>query len=66
MWEQAHGIRVATKTVARYAPDEVAYAQPLALYDAWSGEGVAYVMDDIRQDGGRLYRRVTAHTSQAS
>ena len=63
---QARAIRAATQTAARYLPDEVAYAQPLALYDVWSGAGVAYVVGDIRRDGGQLYRCVTAHTSQAS
>ena len=66
IWEQAHSVRVATQTAARYLPDEVARVQPLALYDEWSGESVAYASGDIRKDGGLLYRCVTAHTSQAS
>ena len=66
IWEQAHSVRVATQTAARYLPDEVAVVQPAALYDAWSGEGVAYAAGDIRKDGGQLYRCVTAHISQAS
>lgn len=40
--------------------------QPYALYDEWSGDGVAYEAGDVRQRGGLLYRCVQAHTSQAT
>lgn len=63
--EQARAIRKSTQEIVRYIPDEVALAQPSAMYDTWSGDGVAYVVEDIRLYGTNLYRCLTAHTSQA-
>ncbi len=63
---QARAIRAATQTAARYLPNEAALAQPLALYDEWNGEGVAYAAGDIRARGADLYRCLIAHTSQAT
>lgn len=64
--EQAQAIRAGMQALARTAPDEVLLAQPMAMYDEWSAESVAYVLDDIRQYNGLLYRCVQAHTSQAT
>lgn len=64
--EQARAIRAGMQALARTAPDEVLLAQPMAMYDEWSAESVAYVLDDIRQYNGLLYRCVQAHTSQAT
>ncbi len=63
---QARAIRAATQTAARYLPNEAALAQPLALYDEWSGESVTYELNDIRRHGGLLYRCLIPHTSQAA
>lgn len=64
--EQAQAIRAGMQALARTAPDAVLLAQPMAIYDEWSADGVAYVLDDIRQYNGLLYRCVQAHTSQAT
>lgn len=64
--EQAQAIRAGMQALARTAPDAVLLAQPMAMYDEWSAESVAYVLDDIRQYNGLLYRCVQAHTSQAT
>ena len=64
--EQAQAIRAGMQALARTAPDEVLLAQPMAMYDEWSAESVEYVLDDIRQYNGLLYRCVQAHTSQAT
>lgn len=64
--EQAQAIRAGMQALARTAPDAVLLAQPMAMYDEWSAESVEYVLDDIRQYNGRLYRCVQAHTSQAT
>lgn len=64
--EQAQAIRAGMQALARTAPDEVLLAQPMAMYDEWSAESVAYTLNDIRQYNGRLYRCVQAHTSQAT
>ena len=60
--EQARALRAATQTVAAYAPDEVAAAQPLALYDAWEA-GKDYKADKLLTHKGRLYRVVGNLTS---
>lgn len=64
--EQAQAIRAGMQALARTAPDAVLLAQPMAMYDEWDANGVAYVLDDIRQYNGLLYRCVQAHTSQES
>lgn len=64
--EQAQAIRAGMQALARTAPDAVLFAQPMAMYDEWSADGVAYTLNDIRQYNGLLYRCVQAHTSQAT
>lgn len=64
--EQAQAIRAGMQALARTAPDAVILAQPMAMYDEWSADGVAYTLNDIRQYNGLLYRCVQAHTSQAT
>lgn len=64
--EQAQAIRAGMQALARTAPDAVILAQPMAMYDEWDANGVAYTLNDIRQYNGLLYRCVQAHTSQAS
>ena len=64
--EQAQAIRAGMQALARTAPDAVLLAQPMAMYDEWSGDGVAYEAGDVRQRGGLLYRCVQAHVSQES
>lgn len=64
--EQAQAIRAGMQALARTAPDEVLLAQPMAMYDEWSAESVEYVLNDIRQYNGQLYRCLQAHTSQAT
>ena len=64
--EQAQAIRAGMQALARTASDAVLLAQPMAMYDEWDANGVAYVLDDIRQYNGLLYRCVQAHTSQES
>ena len=66
IYEQAEDLRAGTQALAAAAPDDVALEQPYALYDEWSGDGVAYEAGDVRQRGGLLYRCVQAHTSQAT
>lgn len=64
--EQAQAIRAGMQALARTAPDAVLLAQPMAMYDEWSADSVAYTLNDIRQYNGLLYRCVQAHTSQES
>lgn len=64
--EQAQAIRAGMQALARTAPDAVLLAQPMAVYDEWSAESMEYVLNDIRQYNGLLYRCVQAHTSQAT
>lgn len=64
--EQAQAIRAGMQALARTASDAVLLAQPMAMYDEWSAESVAYTLNDIRQYNGQLYRCVQAHTSQAT
>lgn len=64
--EQAQAIRAGMQALARTAPDAVLLAQPVAMYDEWSADSVAYTLNDIRQYNGLLYRCVQAHTSQAT
>lgn len=64
--EQAQAIRAGMQALARTASNAVLLAQPMAMYDEWSAEGVEYVSGDIRQYNGLLYRCVQAHTSQAT
>ena len=64
--EQAQSIRAGMQALARTASDAVLLAQPMAMYDEWSAESVAYTLNDIRQYNGLLYRCVQAHTSQAT
>ena len=66
IYEQAEDLRAGAQALAAAAPDDVVLEQPYALYDEWSGEGVAYEAGDVRQRGGLLYRCVQAHTSQAT
>lgn len=66
IYEQAEDLRAGTQALAAAAPDDVVLEQPYALYDEWSGDGVAYEAGDVRQRGGLLYRCVQAHTSQAT
>lgn len=63
--EQAKAIRKSTQEFIRYIPDEVALSHPATMYDAWSGESVAYVTNDIRKYGDELYRCLQSHTSQS-
>ena len=62
--ELARQTRRAIELYARAAPDEIAAQIPM-LFEAWSGDGVAYAKDDRRQFNRLLYRCITAHTSQA-
>ena len=64
--EQAQAIRAGMQALARTASDAVLLAQPIAMYDEWSADSVAYTLNDIRQYNGLLYRCVQAHTSQAT
>ena len=64
--EQAQAIRAGMQALARTAPDAVLLVQPMAMYDEWSADSVAYTLNDIRQYNGLLYRCVQAHTSQAT
>lgn len=64
--EQAQAIRAGMQALARTASDAVLLAQPMAMYDEWSADSVAYTLNDIRQYNGLLYRCVQAHTSQES
>ena len=64
--EQAQAIRAGMQALVRTAPDAVLLAQPMAMYDEWDANGVAYTLNDIRQYNGLLYRCVQAHTSQAT
>ena len=64
--EQAQAIRAGMQALARTAQDAVLLAQPMAMYDEWSADSVAYTLNDIRQYNGLLYRCVQAHTSQAT
>ena len=64
--EQAQAIRAGMQALARTASDAVLLAQPMAMYDEWNAESVAYTLNDIRQYNGLLYRCVQAHTSQAT
>lgn len=64
--EQAQAIRAGMQALARTAPDAVLLAQPMAMYDEWSADSVAYTLNDTRQYNGLLYRCVQAHTSQAA
>ena len=64
--EQAQAIRAGMQALARTASDAVLLAQPMAMYDEWSADSVAYTLNDIRQYNGLLYRCVQAHTSQAT
>ena len=64
--EQAQAIRAGMQALARTASDAVLLAQPMAVYDEWSAESMEYVLNDIRQYNGLLYRCVQAHTSQAT
>ena len=64
--EQAQAIRAGMQALARTASDAVLLAQPMAMYDEWSADSVAYTLNDIRQYNGQLYRCVQAHTSQAT
>lgn len=64
--EQAQAIRAGMQALARTAPDAVLLEQPMAMYDEWDANGVAYTLNDIRQYNGLLYRCVQAHTSQAT
>lgn len=66
IYEQAEDLRAGTQALAAAAPDDVVLEQPYALYDEWSGDGVAYEAGDVRQRGGLFYRCVQAHTSQAT
>lgn len=52
---QAQAIRAATQTVAAYAPDEIAVAQPLELYDKWEAD-TKYTEDKLLVHEDRLYR----------
>lgn len=64
--EQAQAIRAGMQALSRTAPDAVLLVQPMAMYDEWSAESVAYTLNDIRRHNGLLYRCVQAHTSQAT
>lgn len=57
-------IKAAAHTAQRYVPDDIAFAQPRVLFEPWSGEGVAYVLNDVRMYGDQIYRCIAAHTSQ--
>lgn len=42
--EQAQVIRAGMQALARTAPDAVLLAQPMAMYDEWDANGVAYTL----------------------
>lgn len=62
--QQAQEIRKATQTLAAYAPDEIAAAQPLELYDKWVAD-TAYKADKLLVHNGKLYRVAQNLTSSA-
>lgn len=64
IFEQAKAIRAATQTLAAYAPDEIAAAQPLELYDKWVAD-TAYKADKLLVHNGKLYRIAQDLTSSA-
>lgn len=59
IYEQAEDLRAGTQALAAAAPDDVVLEQPYALYDEWSGDGVAYEAGDV-DAGGRGFA-VDAH-----
>lgn len=62
--EQAQAIHAAMQTMARTAPDTVVFAVPTA-FDLWTTD-TAYEVGDVRRYGEKLYRCLTAHTSQST
>lgn len=65
--EQASAIRTNMDMAAGLLTDQQAVNVPL-LYPAWSADGVAYKVGDrvYYAATSRLYKVITAHTSQAS
>lgn len=63
--EQAEAIKASMDAAAGFLTDQQAARAPL-LYPLWSGAGIAYNAGDrVYYAGtGRLYKVVTAHTSQ--
>lgn len=63
--EQALAIHKALQTFARTAPDTAVFAAPRMAFDVWTVE-TTYEVGDVRRHGEKLYRCLTAHTSQAT
>ena len=63
--EQAQAIHAALQTFARTAPDTAVFAAPRTAFDAWATD-TTYEVGDVRRHGEKLYRCLTAHTSQAT
>lgn len=62
--EQAQAIHKALQMMGRTAPDSVVFAVPTA-FDEWAVD-TAYEVGDVRRHGEKLYRCLTAHTSQTT
>lgn len=65
--EQVLAIKASMDTAAGFLTDQQAARAPL-LYPRWSADGVEYKVDDrvYYAPTERLYKVITAHTSQAS
>lgn len=63
--EQAQAIHAALQTFARTAPDTAVFAAPRTAFDIWATD-TAYEVGDVRRHGEKLYRCLTAHTSQTT
>lgn len=65
--EQAQAIKASMDMAAGFLTDQQAARAPM-LYPKWSADGVAYKVDDrvYYTKTERLYKVITAHTSQES
>lgn len=62
--ELARKMRPLIVKAAQSLTDEEA-VQAVALYDEWSGNGVEYAQNYKVRRNGKVYKVITAHTSQA-
>lgn len=62
--ELARKMRPLIVKAAQSLTDEEAVQAPY-LYDEWSGDGVEYAKDHRLRRNGKVYKVITAHTSQA-